>query len=75
MVIIEGVSCPRYWIRGLIRGCELRDGDKDRFGGKGVLKAVENVNITIAETLIGMEVTEQAGIDKTLLALDGPENK
>lgn len=54
---------------------ELRDGDKDRYLGKGVLKAVENVNKTIAPALIGMDATDQAGIDGAMLALDGTKNK
>lgn len=54
---------------------ELRDGDKERFGGKGVLKAVENVNSEIADTLIDWDATEQRAIDVALLALDGTENK
>ena len=54
---------------------ELRDGDKERFGGKGVLKAVENVNSEIADTLIDWDATEQRAIDMALLALDGTENK
>ena len=54
---------------------ELRDGDKDRFGGKGVLKAVANVNNVIAKELVGMEVTDQVAIDKAMIALDGTPNK
>lgn len=54
---------------------ELRDGDKDRFGGKGVLKAVDNVNNVIAKELVGMEVTDQVAIDKAMIALDGTPNK
>ncbi len=54
---------------------ELRDGDKDRFGGKGVLQAVENVNGSIAEELIGEEAGYQADIDQMLIALDGTANK
>ena len=54
---------------------ELRDGDKSRFLGKGVLKAVENVNEVIAPAIIGMEVTDQVGIDKTMIALDGTPTK
>ena len=50
---------------------ELRDGDKKRFGGKGVLKAVENVNTKIAPKLIGMDVTCQSEIDQVMLDLDG----
>ncbi|MFC0877921.1 phosphopyruvate hydratase [Saccharicrinis sp. FJH2] len=54
---------------------ELRDGDKSRYLGKGVLKAVENVNSKIAEEIIGMDVTDQVGIDKAMLALDGTKTK
>ncbi len=54
---------------------ELRDGDKKRYLGKGVLKAVENVNETIAPELIGMNVFDQVGIDKTMIELDGTPNK
>lgn len=54
---------------------ELRDGDKNRYGGKGVTKAVENVNLTIAPKLTGMEATYQADIDRILVALDGTANK
>nr|HQV33314.1 phosphopyruvate hydratase [Calditrichia bacterium] len=54
---------------------ELRDGDKDRYLGKGVLKAVQNVNEIIAEALVGMDALEQVAVDKALLAIDGTENK
>ncbi|SDK05760.1 phosphopyruvate hydratase [Sediminibacillus albus] len=54
---------------------ELRDGDKERYLGKGVLRAVENVNETIAPELLGMDVTRQVIIDQLLLELDGTENK
>jgi enolase len=54
---------------------ELRDGDKTQYLGKGVLKAVKNVNDTIADQLIGIEVTEQAHIDRMLIDIDGTENK
>ena len=54
---------------------ELRDGDKDRYLGKGVLKAVENVNTEISEAIIGLDAEDQAFIDKTLLDLDGTDNK
>jgi enolase len=54
---------------------ELRDGDKMRYNGKGVLNAVENVNEKIAEAVIGFEVTDQVGIDKLLIELDGTPNK
>ena len=54
---------------------ELRDGDKDRYNGKGVTKAVENVNSEIVDTLLDWDATEQRAIDMALLALDGTENK
>jgi enolase len=54
---------------------ELRDGDKSRYLGKGVLKAVHNVNNVISEELIGMDVTDQAGIDKKMIDLDGTKTK
>ena len=54
---------------------ELRDGDKSRYLGKGVLKAVENINTEISESLLGLDATEQAYIDRTLIELDGTENK
>ena len=54
---------------------ELRDGDKTRFGGKGVLKAVNNVNQHLSEIIIGMEVTEQTAIDNLMIEMDGTTNK
>ncbi|OGU66760.1 MAG: phosphopyruvate hydratase [Ignavibacteria bacterium RIFCSPHIGHO2_02_FULL_56_12] len=54
---------------------ELRDGDKSRYQGKGVLKAVENVNATLSEEVIGFEATDQIGIDKMMIELDGTPNK
>jgi len=54
---------------------ELRDGDKSRYNGKGVLKAVENVNDVLAEEVVGFESTDQVGIDKMMIALDGTPNK
>ena len=60
---------------GVHEALELRDGNKNRYGGKGVLKAVENVNTTIAEALIGADATEQKAIDMGMLALDGTANK
>jgi enolase len=54
---------------------ELRDGDKNRYLGKGVLKAVQNVNNVIAEELMGMDVTDQAGIDKKMIEIDGTKTK
>ncbi|MCI9365349.1 MAG: phosphopyruvate hydratase [Clostridia bacterium] len=60
---------------GAFEAVELRDGDKSRYLGKGVLKAVENVNGPIFEALVGMNVYDQVGIDKKLIELDGTENK
>ncbi|NLC69741.1 MAG: phosphopyruvate hydratase [Desulfuromonadaceae bacterium] len=54
---------------------ELRDGDENRYLGKGVLKAVQNVNSVIAESLVGWEISDQAGIDRKLIELDGTETK
>jgi enolase len=54
---------------------ELRDGDKSRYLGKGVRKAIENINTEIAEAIMGLDAMEQAYIDKTLVDLDGTENK
>mgnify|MGYP003332687113 CR=1 FL=1 len=54
---------------------ELRDGDKSRYLGKGVLNAVENINTEISESIMGLEATEQAFLDRTLIELDGTENK
>src|SRR6266576_1878648 len=54
---------------------ELRDGDKARFGGKGVQKAVANVNTKIANELIGHDALDQVGIDRTMIDLDGTPNK
>jgi len=60
---------------GIFEAVELRDGDKTQFDGKGVLKAVDNVNNVIAEELIGMNVFDQILIDKTMIDLDGTPNK
>jgi enolase len=54
---------------------ELRDGDKGRYLGKGVLRAVENINTEISEAIMGLDATEQAYVDKTLIELDGTDNK
>ncbi len=60
---------------GVHEAVELRDGDKSRFGGKGVLKAVENVNDKIYDALAGYEAEDQIDIDNTMIDLDGAENK
>ena len=60
---------------GVHEAVELRDGDKSRFGGKGVLKAVENVNTIIADEILGWDALDQVEIDNFLIGLDGTENK
>lgn len=60
---------------GIHEAMELRDGDKARFGGKGVLSAVANVNTTLAEALNGVSVIDLAALDQKMIALDGSENK
>ncbi len=60
---------------GIYEACELRDGDKSRYGGKGVQMAVENVNGEIAEAMLGLNVLDQTSIDKMLCEIDGTPNK
>ena len=60
---------------GVHEAVELRDGDKKRYGGKGVLNAVDNVNTIIADELIGWDALDQVGIDKMMIELDGTPNK
>ena len=60
---------------GAFEAVELRDGDKSRYLGKGTLKAVDNVNTLIAPALIGLDATDQSGIDRFLIELDGTDNK
>jgi enolase len=60
---------------GTREAVELRDGDKKRYGGKGVLKAVEHVNAVLQQALVGHDVTDQEGIDKKMIELDGTDNK
>ena len=60
---------------GVHEAVELRDGDPARFGGKGVLKALANVEAVIGPELIGFDVTDQAGLDEKLCELDGTPNK
>ena len=60
---------------GIYEACELRDGDKGRYLGKGVLKAVEAVNDEIAQNICGMDAYDQVGLDNTMIALDGTANK
>lgn len=68
-LVPSGASTGEY------EAVELRDGDKSRFLGKGVLKAVENVNEVIAPEIIGFNVLDQVGIDKAMIELDGTPNK
>ncbi len=68
-IVPSGASTGEY------EAVELRDGDKERYLGKGVLNAVNNVNENIAPELIGFDVLDQVGIDQTLIELDGTENK
>ena len=71
-----GRACvPSGASTGIHEACELRDGDKSRYLGKGVLKAVENVNTEIAECLQGLNALDQTSIDKLLIELDGTPNK
>ena len=73
----SGPCCSRsaHISTGEHEALELRDGDKKRYGGKGVQKAVDNVNKIIAPKLIGMSSLNQRGIDYTMLALDGTKTK
>ena len=72
----EGVAMvPSGASTGSFEAVELRDGDKSRYMGKGVLKAVENVNTIIREKVIGMNAYDQLTLDKTLIEIDGTENK
>jgi len=73
--IIGRAAVPSGASTGAKEAVELRDGDKSRYLGKGVLKAVENVNTEITEAIIGLDAEEQSFIDKTLIDLDGTENK
>ena len=73
---ITGIaSVPSGASTGINEALELRDGDKGRFGGKGVLNAVENVNRKIAPELVGMYAEDQANLDRIMLELDGSETK
>ena len=73
--VMGRAAVPSGASTGSREAMELRDGDKSRYLGKGVLRAVENVNTEIAEAIIGLDAEEQAFIDHTLIELDGTENK
>ncbi len=73
--VMGRAAVPSGASTGSKEAIELRDGDAQRYFGKGVLRAVENVNTEICEAIIGLDAVEQALIDKTLIELDGTENK
>ena len=73
--ILDRLPVPSGASTGSREAIELRDGDSDRYQGKGVLKAVLNVNEEIGPKLMGLEATDQTGIDQFMIDLDGTENK
>ncbi len=73
--VFAKASVPSGASTGIHEALELRDGDKKRYGGKGVLKACKNVNNIIAKALVGMDVTHQQDIDQKMIDLDGTPNK
>lgn len=73
--VLGRAAVPSGASTGVHEAVELRDGQADRYLGKGVLRAVENVNTTIAEELVGMDIFDQVGIDHHLIDLDGSDNK
>jgi enolase len=73
--VMGRAAVPSGASTGSREAIELRDGDKRRYAGKGVLKAVEHVNTEISEAIVGLDAMEQAFIDKTMIDLDGTENK
>jgi enolase len=79
VVLESGISgraaVPSGASTGSKEAIELRDGDAARYGGKGVQKAIENVNTEICEAIIGLDASEQAFVDRTMIDLDGTENK
>ena len=73
--VMGRAAVPSGASTGSREAIELRDGDTGRYGGKGVLQAVENVNTEISEAIVGLDATEQSFIDSTLIDLDGTESK
>jgi enolase len=73
--VMGRAAVPSGASTGAREAIELRDGDKSRYLGKGVLKAVENINTEISEAVMGLDANEQAFLDRTLIELDGTENK
>lgn len=72
---IGRASVPSGASTGISEAVELRDGDMQRYGGKGVLRAVNNVNNLISKEIAGMDITDQVGIDRLMIELDGTSNK
>jgi len=73
--VMGRAAVPSGASTGSREAIELRDGDKNRYLGKGVLKAVEHINTEIAEAVLGLDASEQSFLDKTLIDLDGTDNK
>src|SRR5664279_4231456 len=73
--VMGRAAVPSGASTGSREAIELRDGDPARYGGKGVLKAVEHINTEISEAVLGLDSSEQAFLDRTLIDLDGTENK
>jgi enolase len=73
--VMGRAAVPSGASTGSREAVELRDGDRQRYGGKGVLKAVENINTEISEAIMGLDASEQSFIDAALVELDGTENK
>merc|ERR1719356_1163399 len=73
--IFARAAVPSGASTGVHEACELRDGDKKRYLGKGVTKAVESVNTVLATQLLGCDVSDQAALDKKMCELDGTPNK
>ena len=73
--VMGRAAVPSGASTGSREAIELRDGDKSRYLGKGVLKAVEHINTEISEAVLGLDASEQAFLDQTLIDLDGTENK
>jgi len=73
--VLGRAAVPSGASTGSREAIELRDGDAARYGGKGVLKAVEHINTEVCEAIIGVDATEQSFVDKTLIDLDGTDNK
>ena len=73
--VMGRAAVPSGASTGSREAIELRDGEANRYLGKGVLKAVENINTEIAEAVMGLDASEQAFLDRTLIDLDGTDNK